>query len=86
MTERKTMQEWREEFRLRGYEDGVQAVRDRCRAILEHPAADADYEEAKRLALETDMPADKAIKQLQARQTEAVIERAREITEAGGAK
>ena len=86
MTERKTMQQWREEFRLRGCEDGRQAVRDRCRTILEHPAADADYEEAKRLALETDLSADEAIERLQARQADAVIERAREITEARGGK
>ena len=67
-------------------EQARQEVRDRARAILEHPAAEADYEFAKRLALETDLPAAEAIGQLQARQTEHVIERAREITEAVGGK
>ena len=82
MTERKTMEEWRAEFRRRGQQD----TRERVFAILDHPAAQSDYCEAKRLALETDMPAGEVIEHLQAREAEAVIERAREITEAGGGK
>ena len=84
MTERKTMEEWRAEFRRRGYKDGEQAVRDRVFAILDHPAAQADYDEAKRLALETDLSANDAIAELQRIETEATIKRAGEILGAGG--
>ena len=75
MTVRKTMNEWRAEFR----EHARQEVRQRVRAIVTHPAAQADYEEAKRLALETDLSADDAIAELQRIETEATIKRAGEI-------
>ena len=63
---------------------GAEAVRERVFAILDHPAAQADYNEAKRLALETDLSADAAIAELQRIQTEATIERAGEILGNGG--
>lgn len=80
MTERKTLPEWRAEFRERGRQE----ARQRVLAILDHPAAQADYDEAKRLALETEMPADEAIAELQRIETEATIKRAGEILGAGG--
>ena len=65
-------------------ENAKQEVRQRVKAIVTHPAAQANYEEAKRLALETDLPAEQAIERLQARQTDATIKRAGEILGNGG--
>ena len=60
-------------------DSGADQERARIFAILDHPAARADYEEAKRLALETDTPVDAAVESLQAKQTEAAVARASEI-------
>ncbi len=56
-----------------GQAEGAKAYRERCRQIIESPAAKGREQAAKHLALQTDMSAEAAIAALQTMRTQSAI-------------